>query len=111
MIDKGGIIVEGHKTNDKHGAFKYPLPNYEKGESSSSNKGSKVNYVYDNVINHLSTSNSQVNVIKFKEKQENALVNVTTRAQAKVILKGTTSKTSPPPNQYSIVDQLQKTSI
>lgn len=40
--------------------FKNPLPNYEKGESLSSNtKGKNVNYVYDTTILHIKVVDDQ----------------------------------------------------
>lgn len=81
LLDKGDIMVDGHKINDDHEAFKNPLPNYDKGASSSSNnKGVGINHIYDNTINHISTYGNQINVIKIKDKQEHVPVNVTTRA-------------------------------
>lgn len=108
LIDKGIIIVEGQqKSNEDHHAFRNPLPNYQKGEFSDKN----VNQIDDNVIHHLYTNDERVNVIKIKEKVDNGQVNVTTRAQAKVVLKGTSSKSTEtfPQHQYDLVNQLQKT--
>lgn len=103
MIGKGDITIDGHNTNGDYETFKDPLPNYE------NNKGAHTNHIHDNVINHISTYDNQVNVIKIKDKQEHELVNVTRRAQ-KYVLKGSTSKaTTLPKTQYSLVDQLQKT--
>lgn len=109
MIDRGDISIEGNKTNDDHGAFKKFLPKYEKGESSlTNNKGKNVNYVYDTTINHISIVDNQIIVIKINDKQDNLLVNVTTRGKSKFILKGSTSKTPvAPSSQYNIVDQLK----
>lgn len=102
-------MVDGHKTNGDHEAFKDPLPNYDKGEATTSNnKGARINHIYDNVNNHISTYDNQVNITKINDKQEDASLNVTTRAQ-KYVLKGTTSKaTTLPKTQYNLVDQLQK---
>lgn len=111
MMDKGDIIVDGHKTNSDHEEFKDPLPNYDKGgaTTSNNNKGDRINHIYDNVINHILAYDNQVNVIKIKDKQEHAPVNVTTWAQ-KYVLKGSTSKAKTlPKTQYNLVDQLQKT--
>lgn len=180
LIDRKEISIEGPQTNVDHGAFKNPLPNYKKGESSSSNtKGKNMNYVYDSTILHIEAVNDQtndikindqqglivvenqisditieheqnivttgnqnndsvtaesqfndiniksnqinditqdmaangnkINVIKIIDKQDNMLVNATTRAQTKYVLKGSTSKTPISPlNKYNIVDQLQK---
>lgn len=52
------IFVEELQTKNDHGAFKNPLPNYEKGEySSSNNKGKNINYVYDTTILHIEVVN------------------------------------------------------
>lgn len=52
LIENDTITVEGHHTNEEHQAFKNPLPNYQKGESSS-DKGKNVNHFYDTTINHI----------------------------------------------------------
>jgi hypothetical protein len=110
LIDNGTITIEGHHTNNNHQAFKNPLPNYQKGESSN-NKGKSVNNVEDNIICHIYVDDQQMNVIKIKERQEYQQVNMTTRGKAKVVFKGTSSnKVVPPPSHYNIVDQLRKTS-
>lgn len=111
MINKGNLIVDVHKTNGDHEAFKHPLPNYDKDKSSTSNntKGARINHLYENTIIHISTYDNQVNVIKIKDKQEHASINVTTKAQ-KYILKGNTStSTTLPKTQYNLVDQLRRT--
>lgn len=60
LIDNKTIFVEGLQTNNDHRAFKNPLPNYEKGESSSSNnKGKNVNYVYDTTSLHIEVFDDQ----------------------------------------------------
>lgn len=62
MIEKGDIMVNGHKTNGDHEAFKNPLPNYDKGGESmcNNNKGTHINYI--------STYDNKINVIKIKDK-------------------------------------------
>lgn len=61
LIDNKIIFVEGPQTNVDHGAFKNPLPNYEKGESSSSNnKGNNVNHVYDTTIFNIFVVHNQI---------------------------------------------------
>lgn len=61
MIDRGDLTIEGLKTNGDHDAFKNPLPNYNKG-------GARINQLYNNTINHISTDDNQINVIKIKDK-------------------------------------------
>lgn len=56
LIDNKVITVDGHTTNESHTTFKTPLPNYEKGKTSTTRdrKGKeKVNYAhtYDNMVN------------------------------------------------------------
>jgi hypothetical protein len=36
LIDNGTITIEAHHNNNDHQAFKNPLPNYQKGETSMS---------------------------------------------------------------------------
>lgn len=109
MIDKDIITIEGNQqTNADHQEFRNPLPNYQKGESSKK----EVNHIKDDhIINHLYADDEWVNVIKVNQKVEYREVNATTRAQAKVVLKGASSKSieSPPQHQYDLVNQLQKT--
>lgn len=74
----GDISVSRHKSNEKHVAFKDPLPNYKKGTLSKSGKNnvSHTNTSYDYVIDHISESDSYANVITIKNKLK---CNVTTR--------------------------------
>lgn len=68
----------------------------------------KSNQIND-ITQDMAANDNQINVIKIKDKQDNMPVNMTTRAQSKYVLKGSTSKTPiAPSNQYNIVDQLQK---
>lgn len=103
MIDRGDLTVDGLKTNGDHGAFKNPLPNYNKDGASTSNDTCGAR------INHISAEDNQVNVITINDKCEHESVNVTTRAQ-KYVLKGHTSTTNTIPKiQYDLVSQLHKT--
>jgi hypothetical protein len=59
------------------------------------------------LVHDMTTIENQINIIKIKGKQENSSINATTRAQAKYILKGSTSKAPITLTyQYNIVDQL-----
>lgn len=70
MIHREDLTVDGHKTNGDHEYLKNPLPNYNKGGASMSNnsKGAHINHINENTINHISTYDNQVNVIKIKDK-------------------------------------------
>lgn len=105
LIENDTITIEGHQqSNEDHQAFRNPLPNYQKGESSRKS----VNHIEDLIINHIYTDDKRINVIKFKEKMEYREVNATTRAQAKVVLKGASSKYTgrTPQHEYDLVNQL-----
>lgn len=55
LVDEEIIEIEGPQSNTDHGVFKNPLPNYEKGESSTPNgKDKNVNHIHDMFILHLS---------------------------------------------------------
>jgi hypothetical protein len=69
LIDNGTITIKGHHTNNDHQAFKNPLPNYQKGETSNV-KGKSLNNVEDNIIRHIHAYDERINVIKIKERQE-----------------------------------------
>ncbi|GLJ31915.1 hypothetical protein SUGI_0642360 [Cryptomeria japonica] len=81
MIDRGDLTIDGLKTNGDHGAFKNPLPNYNKDGASTSNdpRGARINHIYNNTINHISAEDHQVNVITIRDKCDHESVNVTTR--------------------------------
>lgn len=107
LMDVGKIVVGNHTTNANHKAFKYPLSNYEKGDSSKPKGGAKVNYTYindDNVINMVESSQSkQCNVIIMKEEQDKSrLTNVVTHAQGKVVFKGVDSSSLEKPSSSGI---------
>jgi hypothetical protein len=67
LIDNGTITIEGHHNNNDHQAFKNPLPNYQKGETSDI-KGKIINNVEDNIIRHIHADDERINVIKIKER-------------------------------------------
>lgn len=68
LLDKGDIMVDGHKTNNDHEAFKNPLPNYDKGGASNNKGGPCINHLYDNAINLILVCDNQVNAITIKDK-------------------------------------------
>lgn len=69
LLNNSDIMIDGHKNNDDHEAFKNQIPNYDKGSSSSSNnKEDNINHIYENIINHILECDNQVNVIKIKDK-------------------------------------------
>lgn len=105
LIDNGVITVDGHKTNELHTTFETPLPNYEKGESSTMQNGkgkAKVNYVH--------TYDNMVNVIVVKEKQQREPAHVITRRKSKVTLSGPTTDTLSISKQYSIAKSITENS-
>lgn len=121
LIEEGRVKVDGHYTNNDHKAFQTPLPSYEKGEISKSNK---INYTYtddDNVIHMVEPCKPSINVITlrgFQRKTESS--NVVTRNQAKLTLKGTSTSNTPAttttmskkvalPPMFNLVDQMQRT--
>ena len=60
LIEAGKVVTDGLVKNSDHKAFKQPLPEYEKGESSKAaakkNHDAKISYAYantDNVIGML----------------------------------------------------------
>lgn len=111
MIDWGDLTVDGLKTNGDHRAFKNPFPNYNKDGASTSNDacGACINHIYNNIVNHISAEDHQVNVITIPNQHDHESINVTTRAQ-KYVLKGHTAPTTTTPKiQYDLVSQLCKT--
>lgn len=95
-------MVDSHKTNESHLAFKTPLPNYDKGESSQleNDKGKdKVNYTY--------TYDDVVNVIIVNENQSSEPINVITRSKTKVTFPGIVKDLTSTSQQYNLVEQLQ----
>lgn len=66
LIEEGKVKVDGHHKKNDHKAFQTPLPSYEKGESSKSNK---INYTYiddDNVIHMIEPCERSINMITLK---------------------------------------------
>ena len=116
LIESGEEKLDGHTTNDTYAAFKVPLLDHEK-ENSSNNKSdnnasyNEASFKYINNILEGHLSQYYANVITFNDEEASKNINATTRNQAKVILHGVPSKrtVSNTSKQYNLLDQLKKT--
>ena len=131
------MLTDGLVKNIDHKAFKTPLPDYDKGESSQANKKNhnvEIHYTYatnDNVINMVEPVES-IFMMRSQETKVPKIVlrtldnssppsealNVVTRGQAKVVLRTNQDPKPSAPSKstglstmssYDLVHQLQKT--
>ena len=97
LIDEGVVVLDPSlSSNADHTIFRDPLASHDKGQASSSNAQSNVNYTrtgHNYVINCLRESDSRIST--FTLKKEDPRCAVTTRRNKITLLGAPTKPTTP----------------